>query len=187
MHSGFVTIAAIHHLSLAAAYGGSLFAKVALKSAVLQGVTSDKERGKTLQVAYTEWNKVNVPAHIAFAATWALERNAIAERFTGESTKRLLVAKDVLTAGALITGVLNVLTGQAMKRDFPEGVPYPAEGNLSPEQVAKVARYRSYFRVMGPVNRALIGASIAIGPAIGVSILRSRGQGLLGRLLGMKS
>ncbi len=186
MHSGFVTIAAIHHLSLAAAYGGSIFGRVALKTAVLQGITSDKERGKTLQVAWTEWNKVNVPAHIAFATTWALQRNALASRALGESTKRLLVAKDVLTAGALITGVLNVLAGQAMKRDFPDGVAYPAEGSLSDADLEKVARYRRYFRIMGPLNRALIGASIAIGPAIGMSIVRGARVGLLGRLFGMK-
>lgn len=181
MHTGFVTIAIMHHLSLAAAYGGSIFARVALKNAVLQGISSDKERGKTLEIVWSEWNKVNVPAHIMFAGTWALERNAISSRFTDPSTQRLLVAKDVLTAGALVVGVLNVLTGQAMKREFPEGVPYPAEGNLPPEQVEKVARFRSYYRIMGPLHRALLAGSIAIGPAIGANILRQRG-GLLGRL-----
>jgi hypothetical protein len=182
MHAGFVTIAVVHNLSLAAAYGGSVFARVALKGAVLQGISSDKERGKTLEVAWSEWNKVNVPAHIAFATTWILTRSALSGEFKNPSTQRLLVAKDVLTAGALVVGVLNVLTGQAMKREFPEGIPYPAEGNLSPAEVEKIARFRSYYRVMGPLHRALLAGSIAVGPMIGASILRQRG-GLFARLI----
>lgn len=185
MHSGFVTIAAIHHLSLAAAYGGALFAKVALKKSALQGVSNAEERGKVLGIAWTEWNKVNVPAHIAFAATWAIQRGAISGRYTGRTTQRLIAVKDVLTAGAFVTGVLNTMVGNAMKREFPEGVPIPAEGNLPPEKVERVLRYVSYYRVMGPLHRALLGGSIAIGPAIGASILRATSKGFLARLFGM--
>ena len=50
------------------------------------------------------------------------------------------------------------------------------------EQVEKIARFRSYYRVMGPLHRALLAGSIAVGPMIGASMLRQRGS-LLGRLL----
>ena len=69
-----------------------------------------------------------------------------------------------------------------MKREFPEGVAYPAVGNTTPEKAEKIAKYVGFFRVVGPLNHVLIGASIAMGPVIGASILRHATRGLLGRL-----
>lgn len=183
MHSGFITAAVVHNLSLAVAYGGSIFGQTALRPAVLQGISNDRERGKVMQIAWNEFNKRNVPAHLALTATWLSQRGAIL-RFAGDRrTARLVAIKDVVTAGALITGVANVIASGMLQREFPEGVPIPAEGNVSAEKTAKIARYVSFFRVVGGLNVALLGASIAINPLIGASLIRTRSRGLIGRLV----
>jgi uncharacterized membrane protein len=183
MHSGLTTNAIIHQLSLAVAYGGGTFANVALKNAVMQGVSDPKERGKVMDIAWTQFNKVNVPAHVAFTATWLVERKAIKTFFGDQTTRKLVGVKDALVAGALITGVANTIAGEMLRREYPEGLPLPAIGNISNEKAQKLTQYMTYFRVMGPLNHALIGASIAIGPVIGSSVIRSSARSLLTRLL----
>lgn len=181
MHSGYITNAIVHNLSLAVAYGGPTFARP-LRTALLQGVSSDKDRGKAMQIAWTEFNKINVPAHLAFTATWLVERNAIKRYVGGRTTNKLVGVKDLLIGGALVTGVANVIANEMMKRDFPNGAPIPSEGNVTPSDAAKIARYVGFFRVVGGLNHALTGASIAISPIIGASVVRSMSRGLLGRL-----
>lgn len=184
MHTkkGLVTTAIIHNLSLAVAYGGPIFATMALRPALLQGSSSDKDRGKVMQIAWAEFTKINVPAHLAFTATWLVERAAIKRYYGTRRTNKLVAVKDALIAGALLTGVANVVAGRMLKRQFPDGVPYPAEGNVTPEQAEKIARYVNFFRVVGGLNRALVGASIAAGPVIGASILRHQKRSVLSRL-----
>ncbi|MFT3775967.1 MAG: hypothetical protein QM820_62275 [Minicystis sp.] len=183
MHSGLIGNAILHSLSLAVVYGGQAFAKASLKKAVLQGVSSDRERGKVLEIAWSEFNKIQVPAHLVFTGTWLIERSAI-KRFSGDKrTMRLIGVKDALIGGALATGVANVVAGRMMKRDFPDGVPYPSEGNVTPAQAAKIARYIGFFRVVGTANHLLVGASIATSTLIGASILRNKSRGLLAKLL----
>lgn len=181
MHTGLVANAIVHNLSLAVAYGGPIFGSRPLRLALLQGVTSDQERGKAMQVAWTEFNKINVPAHLAFTATWLAERGTI-KRIGGRTTDNLVTLKDVLIGGALVTGVANVVAGEMMKRDFPNGAPLPSEGNVTPSDAAKIARYVGFFRVVGGLNRALVGASIAASPIIGASLFRTYGRGMLARL-----
>ncbi|APR81533.1 Hypothetical protein A7982_06882 [Minicystis rosea] len=173
MHSGLIATSILHNLSLAVAYGGQAFAKAGLKDAVLQGITSDRERGKVIEIAWTQFNKkVNVPAHIVFTGTWLIQRAAI-KRFAGHGrTMRLVRVNDVLIGGALLTGIATVLAGQKMKREFPNGVAYPAEGNVSPTEAAKIASYLRFFRVVGTLNHGLIGASIAVNTLLGVSLVR---------------
>lgn len=183
MHSGLIGNAILHNLSLAVVYGGQAFAKAGLKPAVLQGVSSDKERGKVMDIAWSEFNKINVPAHLVFTGTWLIERGAI-KRFSGDKrTLRLVGLKDALIGGALVTGVANVVAGKMMKRDFPDGVPYPSEGHVTPSEAAKIARYIGFFRVVGGLNHALVGASIATSTLIGASIVRNKSRGLLAKLL----
>lgn len=184
MHSGLVGTSILHNLSLAVAYGGPLFAKAGLKKAVLQGISSDKERGKVIEIAWTSFNKLNVPAHLLFTGTWLVERRAIKHYFASRQTSKLVMVKDLAIGAALVTGVANVVAGEMMKRDFPNGAPYPAEGNVTPAEAAKIAKYVRFFKVAGRINRVALAGSIALGPAIGASIFRHSTRGLLARLLG---
>jgi hypothetical protein len=182
MHTGLIKVAAIHNLSLATAYGGLLFAKVALRPSVLKDV-APTERVKLMEDVWTKFNKINVPAHLLFTGTWLIERKAIKHYFMDRHTNKLVAVKDVLIAGALITGVANVIAGEMLKRQLPAGTDVEKLATKNPEKAAILARYVAFFKVMGPLNLALIGASIAIGPRIAASIIAHSRMGLLGRLL----
>jgi uncharacterized membrane protein len=184
MHSGIVAAAAVHNLSLAVAYGGSIYGRMALRRATIESVSDPKQRGKLLSQAWTRFNRVNVPAHALFTATWLIERSAINHApFASNRTRRLVAVKDLLVTGALISGVSNVIAGEMMKKEFPEGVAITDNGNVSTEQAQKAQKYLDYFRVMGPLNTALVGGSIILGPVIGASIHRNARTGLIGKLL----
>src|SRR5262249_49370512 len=121
--------------------------------------------------------------HIAFTTTWLIERAAINKYVSDKRTRKLVTVKDVLIAGAVVTGVANTIVGAMMKRDFPEGAPLPAEGETTPEKAEKIARYALYYKVMGSVPIARLAGSIAMPPVIAASIIRSSRRGLIARLL----
>jgi hypothetical protein len=182
MHTLVKTACAIHNLSLAATFGAPLFVKAGLKPAVLSEIQDEKERGRVLMCAVTHYNRINVPAHFLFLGSWLVERNFILKLHVDERTQKLLAVKDVLIAGAFVTGLLNVRVGRQLKADYPDGVPVTDKPSTDP----KLERYRRYFRTMGPLHLALVGASIAIGPAIGAGIFRSTRRNLISRLMGTR-
>lgn len=182
MHTLVKTACAIHNLSLAAAFGAPLFAKAGLKPAVMTEIQDEKERGRVLMCAFTHFNRINVPAHLAFLGSYLIERNFILKLNIDEHTHKLVAVKDVLVAGAFVTGLLNIKVGRQLKRDYPDGVPVSDRPTTDP----KLQRYVRYFRTMGPLHLVLLGASIAIGPAIGAGILRSTRRNLLSRLMGTR-
>jgi len=181
MHSALIRVASIHNLSLAAAFGGPLFAKLALRPAVLKDVAAT-ERVRLMEDTWTRYNKLNVPAHVLFTATWLIERRAITRHFGDHHTNRLVGIKDVLIAGALLTGLANVVAGEMLKKEIPPGTNVDTLATTNPAKAATLAKYQGFFKVMGPLNLVLLGATIAIGPRIGASIIRHSRLGLLARL-----
>ncbi len=178
MHSLMKAACAVHNLSLGAAFGAPLFAKVALRPAVIREIKDERERGRVMACAWTKYNRINVPAHLLFTATWLVERRAIMKIYADPHTLRLVAFKDILIAGALLTGLANVAVGNKIQRDYPEGVPVSDK----PTNDAKLEAYRRYFRVMGPANLILVGASLAMGPIIAGSIIHAERKSLLRRL-----
>ena len=179
MHTLVKTACAVHNLSLATAFGGGLFARLALRRAVINEIKDEKERGRVMACAWTKYSKINLPAHLLFTATWGIEKKAIKHLHVDRRTMKLVHVKDLLITGALLTGIANVIVGKMVKRDFPEGVPVSDKPTTDP----KLAKYRRYFRVMGPANLVLVGASLAIGPFIAGRIIHSLRKSFLTRLL----
>lgn len=178
-----VVAGAIHGLSLSVAYGGPVFARVGLKAA-LKKIASKDERRAAKQAAWTKFSKVNVPAHVGFTASWLILRSMLRRIHLDRSTQNLLVAKDVLIAGALLTGVAATLNGQAMKRALPK----PAEPAKPGEEVKPVStkEYNKLLRIerrLGRANMAFLAGAIIIAPAIGMGIFRSQRMGLMRRLI----
>jgi uncharacterized membrane protein len=169
MHNLVKTAGAIHNLSLATAFGGPLFAKKALFPATIKEISDEKQRGRVLACAWKKYNKLNVPAHVAFTATWLIERHAILALPVDHRTRKLVHLKSLLITGALVTGVANVLVGKMIHREYPEGVPVSTE----PSRDARLEKYRRFFRVSGPANLIFVGASLAIGPFITGGVIRS--------------
>ncbi len=123
---------------------------------------------------------MNVPAHLAFTATWLYERRVLTKLHLDAHTQSLVAIKDLLVFGSFVTGVANVAAGRRLAREFPAGVP---TANVEGHKAAIIAKYRRYFKVMGPLHLVLVGATIAIGPAIGYGVVRSAHRGALARLL----
>ncbi len=179
MHTLVKAAAAVHNLSLATAFGGPLFAKVGLRPAVIRDIKDEKERGRVIACAWAKYSKINVPAHVAFTATWLIERHAIKHLSPDHHTQKLVAFKDLLIAGALLTGLANVAVGKKLVREFPEGIPVSDKPSSDP----RVRAYRRYFKVMGTANLVLVGASLAVGPAIAGGLIRSQRRHILARLL----
>ncbi len=192
-----VAAGAIHGLSLSVAYGGPVFAKVGLKPA-LRKIAAKSERRAVMQKAWSNFSKVNVPAHVGFTASWLILRTMVGHIYLNRSTKNLLVAKDVLIAGALITGVAATVTGKALKRASEKknnagtGATTPAKPTKSGEAdkpaAGKPATDKKYNRLLrlekklGRANMAFLAGAIIISPAIGMGIIRSQRMNILQRL-----
>ncbi len=190
-----VAAGAIHGLSLAVAYGGPVFAKVGLKRALKY--IPKPERRAVMQTAWAKFSKVNVPAHVGFTASWVILRSLSRNLHVNRQTKNLMIAKDVLIAGALITGVAATITGKAMKRALAAGsTTKPTEGEKpivgkeKPTHKVETAatrtkHYNKLLRLekkLGRANMAFLAGAIIISPAIVVGLVRSRRMGLLARI-----
>jgi hypothetical protein len=167
MHSLVKAACAVQNLSLATAFGGALFARTAVKPAVIAEITDEKERGRVIAQAWNKYNVRNAPAHLLFTATWLYERNAILKMHIDKDTRRLVTFKDVLIGGALLTGIALGVAGRRLQQDYPDGIPVSDK----PSTDVNVERYRRFFRVVGAANMAFTGTALAMGPAIVGSIL----------------
>jgi hypothetical protein len=190
-----VAAGAIHGLSLAVAYGGPVFAKVGLKRA-LRKLHSKEERRAAMQAAWSQFSKVNVPAHVGFAASWVILRSMLGHVRLDNSTKNLLMVKDGLIAGALVTGVAATITGKALKRAQRASTTKPTEekpvtnrekpAHKAESTAASKKQFNKLLRLektLGRANMAFLAGAIIISPAIGMGIFRSqRRMGLLGRI-----
>jgi hypothetical protein len=182
-----VAAGAIHGLSLSIAYGGPVFAKVGLKAALRKAHTKE-ERRAIMQVAWSRFSKVNVPAHVGLTASWLVLRSMLRRIHLDRSTKHLLVAKDILIAGALITGVAATVVGKAMTRVAKAKGAMPGKPTKPGEAVkpGKAKRFAKLLRLekkLGRANMAFLAGAIIISPAIVLGIVRSQRMGLLRRLI----
>src|SRR5262249_21887412 len=123
--------------------------------------------------------KVNMPAHATIGLTWLVERNAFKHMSLDRRAKALIRVKDVLIVGALLSAVANTMVGKKLARELPGGAPKPGDTRSTHTILAP---YKRYFKVMGPVHMALVGATILIGPYLNAAVLRSKKRGLLGRI-----
>jgi hypothetical protein len=181
MHTLVKAACAIHNLSLATAFGGGLFARKALRPAVISEIQDEKERGRLMAAAWNNYNAHNVPAYVLFTATWLVERNAILKLHIDKETRKLVSFKDVLITGALLTGIATVAASKQLQRDYPEGIPVSDKPSTDP----RVERYRRFFRVVGGANIVFTGASLAMGPVIVGAVIHSMHQNTVRRLLGL--
>lgn len=163
-----------------------MFATVGLKPA-LRKAHSKEERRAIMQTAWSRFSRVNLNAHVGFTASWLIVRSLLRRMYVDRSTKRLLVAKDLLIGGALLTGIAATVTGKALKRisqiKAPTGGKPPKAG-----EAVKSAHEKEYKRLMrlekklGRANMAFVAGAIIISPAIVMGIVRSRRMGILARL-----
>ncbi len=104
------------------------------------------------------------------AAGWLSERRKLLGQNLEKDAKAMVLLKDALVAGAVVTGAVNLIAEQLLNQTYPEGVPVTAKGELSPEAPAGLDNYRRYFRAVGTLNRIFVGAAITATPFINFAL-----------------
>ena len=68
------------------------------------------------------------------------------------------------------------------KREFPNGVPVDANGELAPDAPRGAEKYERYFKLSRLLNLGLVAGAIGFTPFVNFDILKSYRPGSLYRL-----
>jgi len=174
----------LHDLGMAAGFGGTLFGKAALDPAV-KAIGSREERGRVLDDAWSRFRVLDTIALGTMAATWWAGRSAFSGRRLGRETRALVIAKDVLVGGALLTGIASLVGGTVLhRRQRLHGeVPLTSGYRPGPETPRDIASAVRFLSVMGPINTALVAGAIGVSAALAHASGRSARRGAVSRLL----
>ncbi|AWS43488.1 hypothetical protein DKM19_21020 [Streptosporangium sp. 'caverna'] len=114
---------------------------------------------------------------------WLIEQHTLrTQRHLDQATDDAVRLKDLAVIGSAFTNIATVATGQLLKREFPQGLPLDAEGNLTSDASPRGKRYYRYFTVMRTLNRAFAAGAIGFTPRVNFNILRSYRPGTIFRL-----
>lgn len=163
----------LHDLGLAAGFGGPLFGKIALGQAARQ-ITSREERDRVLQEAWKKFNLVDAVSLATAGLTWLTGRSMISGRVIDRGARRLVLLKDVLVGGAILTGVANMFASAAMEQAVY------GEGEAPREHKQELNRF---FKVMGPLNIAFVAGAIGVTALLAMKSGRSAKWAALSRFL----
>ncbi|MFT3765776.1 MAG: hypothetical protein QM820_09695 [Minicystis sp.] len=157
----------LHDLGMAAGFGGTLFGKAALDPAV-KAIGSREERGRVLDDAWGRFRVLDAVALGAMAATWWTGRKAFSGRRLGRSMRALVVAKDVLVGGAVVTGVANLVAGVVMHRAQQKHGALPVQSGYQPSAGTpkEAAAAERFLSIVGPINAALVAGAIGVNAAL---------------------
>lgn len=162
---------ALHDLGMAAAFGGSLFGKVALNPAVRE-ISSRQERGKVLNTAWGGYNIVNGISLATVAVTWLVGRLFLSGKEVDKASRGLVIAKDALIATTILTGAANIAGNVVMAKAAPQGA-VPVEDGTTPsaDTPEKVVAAQRVFKILGTVSL------ISMAGVIGVTALLATQSG----------
>lgn len=162
--SGLSTVAWVaHDLAVAAGVGGGLFGRLALHPATEQ-IDDAQERGRVVSDAWRRFNGVQLGAFGVMAATWITGRAFLSGREVDETSRTLVVVKDALVAGTVITAIGASIAGRAMSGGQPETAP-PLQANgqrLAPGAEARAHRAKVFVDSFGIANLVLGAGVIAV-------------------------
>lgn len=161
------TTRAAHDVGLAAWLGGSMFAKFAMNPS-LSKISESTERGEVANAAWNGYNLVNAAGLGAGALGWAAARVTEAEdaELTGAEEK-LSLAKDVLMAAAVVTGILNGVQAGRLAGQAPEGA-VPIEDGTTPasETPEKAASIQRSLGILGNANIVIGVALVSVNAVL---------------------
>ena len=173
-----------HELGLAASFGGVLFGKLALNPN-LDALDDKPDRGRLLNKAWNRYNAVNAASVGTAIATWLVGRSAISGRHAlDDEANNLVRAKDALLATAAVTGLASMLSGLQLSRQAPDGaVPIDSGVSPAPETSEEAARLLRRVNVLGDVNLAALGGTIAVSTILSMKANESLRWSIASRLL----
>jgi hypothetical protein len=142
----------LHELGLAAGFGGNLFGQLALSPAV-RAAESKQDRGKIEHVAWSRYKAVSGASLLAMAGTWLIGRTFLSGREVGRASRVLTLAKDVLVAGAVVSGIGSIVVGTLLSKAQKEtGFAIEDGSTPAPETSPEVARLQRLVNVFGTAN-----------------------------------
>lgn len=153
---------AAHNVGLGATFGGTLFGRVALDPK-LGILGSDSERGKLMNAVWNRYNVVNVASFATAAATWFPGRLGLSGKEIDDTTRKLVLAKDLLFGLGALTGGASLAQGLALTAQASEGtVPISTGSTPSSETPEKAAALLRSVNTLGSANVAITGSILGV-------------------------
>lgn len=107
-------------MGLATNIGGSLFGFLALEPGLKQ-VTSDDDRDRASEKAWSRFSWLKLAGHAAFAVPWFIGRGMLSGKEVTGRARSLTLAKDILVGAALVTGVATFVIGRVLGKKVKQG------------------------------------------------------------------
>lgn len=163
-------------LSLAALIGGNLFGRVAMGPALSQ-IGDKTERGRVLNRAWRTYGTVNSLALLTLAASWFPNRRAeLGVLWVSRSERALVLAKDTMVTGVVVTGIASAATGVGFAREAPGGaVPMESGHDPAPEASGRASDLKAALNRLGALNLAFEVGLVTVN----VALLQRRTRRLL--------
>jgi hypothetical protein len=128
-------------------------------------------------------SRYDVAANTMLAGGWLVEQHTLrTHRHLDQVTDDAVRLKDLAVIGSALTNLATIAAGRLVQREFPQGPPLDAEGNLTPDASRRGERYYRCFTVLKMLNRAFAAGSIGFTPRVNFNILRSYRPGTIFRL-----
>lgn len=172
-----------HNVGLAASFGGTLFGRVALnpKLGILE---SGSERGKLLNAVWNRYNMVNVASFATAAATWFPGRLGLSGQEIDDTTRNLVLAKDILFGLGALTGGASLAQGLSLTAQAPEGAVQIGTGSTPSSQTPeKAAALLKSVNTLGSANVAITGGILGVTSVLAMKSAESARFAGISRLL----
>lgn len=173
----------VHNVGLGASFGGNFFGKVA-SNPKLGELSSAAERGRLLNTVWNRYNVVNVASFAAAAATWFPGRLGLSGKEVDETTRNLVLAKDLLFGAGTLIGGTTIVQGLKLSKEAPDGaVPISTGTTPSAETSEKAATLLRSVNVLGNLNIAVTGGILGITSVLAMKASESTLFSGISRLL----
>jgi len=170
----------LHELGLAAGFGSNLFGQIALNPAVAE-IQSKRERGKVTHVAWDRYKVINGASLALMAGTWFAGRALLTGR-ERRTTGPLMITKDVLVGGALVTGTLSLVLGRMLDKEVAaSNAPIHAGSRPMAQTRERVARLQGLSNNVGRINILMSAAVLAVTTVL--TMRSGRSNKVVSRLL----
>lgn len=172
-----------HNLGIAAGVGGTLFGQVALEPSMSK-IADPRERGKVVNDAWRRFGMVQLGALGLMTATWFAGRLKLTGLDVSGSSRGLVLAKDVLVAGSLVSAIGAAVAGNKMASHRDDGaVPLNSEGKVSAAVPSETRQLGRLTDGLGWVNLVAGVGVIAVTTMLSMSAGRSVRWSAVSRLL----
>ena len=170
-----------HDLGLATGIGGALFGRVGMQPAV-RAIGDKSEREEVVSQAWNNFSKYQMAGLGLMGVTWLVGRTFLSGREMGRYPRAMVLAKDALVLGTLVTAIGSAVAGrQLATREKESGGLF--DPLATPEDVTKEERLRKTSSSLGIANLLLGAGVLAVTTILAQQAGKSTRWSLLSRSL----